>query len=377
MSFENAINDIFDDKIIIPSVGANVFGDQGNIIEMLPSEPGVYFEAPEIELDTYDYYIVCTSSGKDSWASLFYLLERGVPKDKILLWHHLIDGKEDPVPFMDWAYVDNYCSEFAKSMGIRLEYSWLQYGFKGELLKENSKPHNHIFETPDGLVELDRKLAKPGTRMLYPQQEASLLRRWCSSSLKIDVCRRAINNQERFIGKRTLVVTGERREESGSRSKFNQLEPHHCDTLRANPNSKKPRYVDTWRPVLHLKEEQIWEILERWRVIPPIAYRLGWNRSSCIACIFNSDKVFATIREYFPDQFYQIYEYERSFEKTIHRNGKNILERTEGVKPFECLDKEALKQAIDPSYKLPIFLADGEQWKLPPGAFNQESAGAI
>ncbi|MEF1335340.1 hypothetical protein REH81_00880 [Vibrio rotiferianus] len=129
--------------------------------------------------------------------------------------------------------------------------------------------------------------------------------------------------------------------------------------------------------MLHLKEEQIWEILERWRVIPPIAYRLGWSRSSCIACVFNSDKVFATIREYFPDQFYQIYEYERSFEKTIHRNGKNILERTEGVKPFECLDKEALKQAIDPSYKLPVFLADGEKWKLPPGAFNQESAGAI
>lgn len=36
----------------------------------------------------YDKYIVSFSGGKDSTAVFLYLLDRGVPKDKIELWHY-------------------------------------------------------------------------------------------------------------------------------------------------------------------------------------------------------------------------------------------------------------------------------------------------
>ncbi len=77
--------------------------------------------------------------------------------------------------------------------------------------------------------------------------------RWCSSALKIDVGRRALNDQERFDGKNICFITGERREESPNRSKYNQLEPHPCDRR----SGKKARRVDWWKNVLHFTEERV------------------------------------------------------------------------------------------------------------------------
>lgn len=49
---------------------------------------------PELlPLEEYDLVIVLFSGGKDSTAAYFKLLELGVPKNKIELWHHDIDGK--------------------------------------------------------------------------------------------------------------------------------------------------------------------------------------------------------------------------------------------------------------------------------------------
>ena len=48
---------------------------------------------PELlPLEEYDLIIVLFSGGKDSVAAYFRLLELGVPKEKIELWHHDIDG---------------------------------------------------------------------------------------------------------------------------------------------------------------------------------------------------------------------------------------------------------------------------------------------
>ena len=164
--------------------------------------------------------------------------------------------------------------------------------------KFNSYSQPHVIETPSGLITLERDTArtKPGTRRQFPQQGANLATRWCSSVAKIDVGRRAITNQERFLGSKTLFITGERRAESANRARYNQLEPHAVDRR----NGRLGRHVDTWRPVLHFTEEQVWELLERHRVEAPVAYKLGWSRSSCLACIFNSPKIWATIRKYFP-----------------------------------------------------------------------------
>ena len=47
-----------------------------------------------IDLLSYDKYVVSFSGGKDSTATFLYLLEHGVPVDRIELWHQEVDGRE-------------------------------------------------------------------------------------------------------------------------------------------------------------------------------------------------------------------------------------------------------------------------------------------
>ena len=76
--------------------GINVKKIYGNGERIYPYVPGrldtkhfqeIYLDSLE-PLENYDKIIVLFSGGKDSLASLLYLLELGVPEDKIELWHH-------------------------------------------------------------------------------------------------------------------------------------------------------------------------------------------------------------------------------------------------------------------------------------------------
>ncbi|MEZ8028532.1 phosphohydrolase [Enterovibrio norvegicus] len=371
-------SDNYDDRVVIPalnkSMQIDMFGGDESLIALEPASPHVYFDAPDIELD-YDKVIVFSSGGKDSIAALKYLLDKGYPKDRVELWHHLVDGREGST-LMDWTCIDDYCVKFAEAVGVPIFFSWLKGGFEGEMLKNNSKSHPHIIQTPEGLVELQRPRQKPGTRMKFPQVAASLQTRWCSSALKIEVAQRAITCQEQFIGKRILVIEGTRREESAQRSRYAQLEPHSTDTMRKSRNPKRPRHVDIWRCVSHLTEEQVWQLLADWRVVPPVPYRLGWSRSSCALCIFNGNRIWSTINHYWPERLTAMADYEKQFGVTISRKGLTVLERAKLAEPMLTDDEEALLQATRSEYTLPIFVPDGETWQLPPGAFGKESSGA-
>jgi 3'-phosphoadenosine 5'-phosphosulfate sulfotransferase (PAPS reductase)/FAD synthetase len=240
------------------------------------------------------------------------------------------------------------------------------------MLKENAMSRPHHVETPSGLLVLDRDAcrAKPGTRLKFPQVGADLRTRWCSSALKIDVGRRALNNQPRLNGKRVLFITGERREESANRARYFQLETHACDRR----NGKKARHIDAWRPVLEWREEQVWDALRRHGVAPPVPYRLGWARSSCRLCIFNDAVIWATLRHHFPGSLEQIAGYEKRFGTTISRKRINVFDVSRQAKPLEIDDKEALIQATQGEYRLPIFQAP-DTWRLPAGAFNKAGCG--
>ena len=372
--------DNFDDQVVIPAVRKAVqmdFFESNELIALQPVNPHVHHHCPDLDLSEYNRVVICMSGGKDSIASMLKIIESGYPRHQIELWHHLVDGSPSEPVFADWAFMHNYCLKLAEAFNIPLYSSWLERGFKGEMLKKNSVPHPHTFETPSGFITLGRDRAKPGTRRMFPQQKADLRQRWCSGALKIDVGRRALNNQERFIGQRTLFVTGERRSESPARAKYDQLAPHLCDTIRDNPSSKKPRFIDAYKNVLHLSEEEVWEILERWRIVPPVPYRLHFSRSSCKICIFNSDIIMATINEYWPDTIREIAAYEKEFGVSIARSGKRVDERAKLARPYEIDDLEALEQSMKATYELPIFVPDNKPWKLPPGAFSSEKAGAI
>lgn len=359
---------LHDDLYVIPALRQQLglFGDD------VPALPDALFSAPFVDLASYDRIVVCMSGGKDSIASFLALVELGVDLSRVEFWHHDVDGREGSA-LMDWHFTADYNQKLADTFGVPLYFSWLEGGFEGEMLKKDSYSRPHKFQTPAGLITLerDKDRAKPGTRLRFPQLSASLQTRWCSSALKIDVGRRALNNQSRFDGSRVLFITGERREESANRAKYNQLEAHACDRR----SGRKGRHVDAWRPVLHWTEQQVWEILARHGVIAPVPYRLGWNRFSCMTCIYNGPRIWATIARYFPERVECIANYEHQFGTTVSRERITVLELGKKAEPILIEDIEALDQATRNDYVLPVIQHDGK-WKMPIGAFGKEGCGA-
>lgn len=358
----------YDDSVIIPAMKMQLGLGLGDDI---PSSTNTYFSAPEIDLNDYDICVLAMSSGKDSISCLLQLIDSGVDLNKVELWHHDVDGNEGST-LVDWPFMADYNRKLAAAFGLPLYFSWLEGGFEMEMLKNNSFSRPHLVETPEGLIKLDRDTSrsKPRSRLQFPQVGADLRTRWCSSALKIDVARRALNNQDRFNGKKILFITGERREESPNRAKYNQLEPHACDRR----SGKKSRHVDTWRPVLDWTEEQVWDSLQRHSVVAPVPYRLGWSRSSCMKCIFNDATMWATLRHHFPGSLDAISGYEKQFGKTINRNKINVVDVSYLAEPLEIDDQEALAQAVQREYTLPVIDTSGE-WKLPSGAYSKGGCG--
>lgn len=364
--------DRYDDAVIIPALGQqlNLLGFEP---EPIAQAVGTYFDAPRIDLSAYDRIIVCLS-GKDSLACLLALIEQGADMSRVEAWHHLVDGGEGSTLF-DWAFMDDYMVKLAAAFNLPLYFSWLKGGLEAEMLKENGYSQPHIINTPSGVVTLERDTTRnpPATRRRFPQQSASLATRWCSSAAKIDVGRRAITNQDRFLHSKTLFVTGERRAESSGRSKYNQLEPHAVDRR----SGRLGRHVDHWRPVLAYSEAEVWALIEKFRVEPPVPYKLGWSRSSCLGCIYNSPAVWATIRKHFPHRIRPIAAYEDEFNTTISRQRINVLDLSATANAFKIDDMQALAQADQREYMLPIFTPEGQSWKLPLGAFGSEGCGSV
>lgn len=323
-------------------------------------------------LNEYDHIIVMFSGGKDSAASFLHLIDQGVDLDKVELWHHNIDGSPDQDHFMDWEVTPDYCRKFAEAFGVPIYFSWRQGGFHGELMKENDKTKPVTFQTPDGWDQAGGVRSKVGTRRMFPAKSANLQTRWCSGLLKIDVADLAINNQDRFQvpGKKTLVITGERAEESANRATYAEFEPHRTD----NRDGKRVvRYVDHWRPVLKWEEAQVWDIMERHSVNPHPAYWLGFGRTSCAFCIFGSKNQWATLSEIMPDRFDGMAQKERDLDHTID-NTRDIETLAKDGQPFEGSQNPAMVAlATQAEYDAPIFV---DQWELPAGAYG-ENCGAI
>lgn len=317
------------------------------------------------DLEAYDHIIVAFSGGKDSLACLLDLLDRGAPKAKIELWHHDVDGREGS-RLMDWRCTRDYCRKVAQALGVKLYFSWKVGGFEREMLRDATATAPIAFETPDGLRYTGGE-GKPNTRKQFPQVSPDLSIRWCSAYLKIDVASAAIRNQDRFVGRRTLFVTGERAEESPSRARYQAFEPHRSD-LR---NGRKARLVDHWRPVHAWTEARVWEIIRRHCINPHPAYRLGWGRVSCAACIFGSSNQWASLRAVNPEQFERVAGFEKSFGKTIKRK-LDVVQTADKGTPY-AMSPSDVAAALSDSFDEPVVLTE-ETWTLPRGAFG-ESCG--
>lgn len=318
------------------------------------------------DLNSYDTIIVAFSGGKDSLASVLDLLDRGVPREKIELWHHDVDGQTSEL--MDWPVTRDYCRAVAASLDIPIYFSWKEGGFEREMLRDEQRTAPIHFEVPGGeVLQVGGTRGKLGTRRKFPQVAADLSVRWCSAYLKIDVCTAAIRNQDRFFGKRTLLVTGERAEESPCRARYETFENDRAD-LR--DGVKQQRHVDHWRNVHGWAEKSVWAIIAAWHINPHPAYRLGWGRVSCAACIFGSKDQWATLAAINPNQVTRISQYEGEFGLTINRK-KSVADLVAEGTPYTSATDELAALALSKTYDDDIIVID---WELPAGAFG-ESAG--
>ncbi len=316
------------------------------------------------ELNSYDKYLVCFSGGKDSIACFLNLLDLGVPKEKIELHHSLVDGEGETL--MDWEITEDYCRKFAAAFNVPIYFNYKVGGFEREMLRNKAKTAPIRFQIGDFTwVEKGGERGKEGTRLKFPQISPDLRTRWCSSYQKVDCQTLAIINDPRFRNIRTLVISGERGEESAARGKYAILEPDRAD-LR---NGKKfQRYVDRWRPVRDWTEKEVWDIICRYKVRAHPCYELGFSRCSCKFCIFGNADQFKTAYAISPVKGEKLIKYEDSFKVTMKRDMdlRTLIEK--GDQYPASKDEELVALATSYTYTESIIV-EGE-WKLPAGAFK-------
>nr|WP_241009763.1 phosphoadenosine phosphosulfate reductase family protein [Gluconobacter kondonii] len=189
--------------------------------------------------------------------------------------------------------------------------------------------------------------------------------RWCSASLKVEVADRALRGQDRFLSRRTLMVTGERAEESPARAHYAAFEPHRTDTRNG---TRRRRHVDHFRPVHAWSEAKVWDILRRLRVMPAFPYQVGFSRLSCAFCIFGNADQFATLKWMDANRFARLVNYEKDFGCTIKRDRGFDQLASEGALYHAARSRPDLVAACLSERPLQTVLT--EDWILPVGAYG-------
>lgn len=390
---------------------------------------------PELlPFEEYDLIAVLFSGGKDSAAAYCKLRELGVPREKIELWHHDIDGGH-PSRRMDWRCTQNYVRAFAEAEGVPLRISWRKNGFFGELYRIGASEVIE-WEDPDSgeifqcrpskkqmlcdeikskaIDGMEEELKKYGYRMKFPAKSGDLSSRWCSAYLKIMVADSVISNLDRL---------GELEKIGGKRQKFpakggthdgrwcsgnlkaavadsvvSNLDKTRQDTKilivsgerrgessgrakynemefdRTNAEAKNHRTVHHWRPVIDYSEIDVWTVLKRNRINPHPVYRCGWNRCSCAMCIFSLPSHFAGIKELYPEEYAALKRDEEVLKFTID-NTRDLDTYVNGAK--SCVyrgDEQALQALITGEYSADDIYVKGE-WMFPAGAFHGAEGG--
>jgi len=220
---------------------------------------------------------------------------------------------------------------------------------------DNAPTAQTHFETPTGIVSRGGKGGN-NTRKQFPQVSSNLSLRYCSSYLKIDVASIALANQERFNDSKTLTVSGERAQESSPRRKLKIFERDRTDARRG----ALKRHVDRYRLVHQWQEQEVWEIIARWRVNPHPPYRLSRGRLSCALCIFLNPNGWASAKVVLPEQFHKIAYYEKLFGKTIDRKIDVLTKASLGKAHPQCHDAKLVAEARDENWNHPIILPSQE-----------------
>lgn len=390
-----------------------------------------------LPLEEYDKIIVLFSGGKDSLACYLKLLEMGVPKEKIELWHHDIDGGNTE-RCMDWPCTNSYVRAFAQAEDVTLRISYRVGGFfaevyrvgaaqpvewidpvTGEVMRCKLSPKQKACEDlreqlrRTGDKEVEKLIKEFGYRYKFPAKAADLRTRWCSSQLKISVADSviaALDAMDSVGGSRLLfpakgtthqgrwcsgtlkasvqdAVTsnvGSMSENarilvvSGERrgESTGRSRYNELEKHRTNAEKKAHRTVHQWRAVIDWSEKDVWEIIKRHHINPHPCYRAGWNRCSCCCCVFSSPRHLKGISEILPDVFEALKEDERELDFTFDAkcNLDDYIKDAESCLVYD--DAEAIDSIRTGNYLPEQIYVPAGAWKYPVGAFHGSDGGS-
>lgn len=244
-----------------------------------------------LDLRQFDKIFISVSGGKDSHAMLFFVRDladrQGVPRDKLLAMYADTG--------MEWHNAPAHVEVLCKAADVELVTVYPvrpmieKIRFRGERIKASGK-NSAAFPSPAC--------------------------RWCTSEQKVAPMDKLIT---KYSGK-LLKVTGERWEESASRSNLTEF----CIVPRV---TCKTRHVFGWRPMLAFKEADIWAIVRETGVPRHVCYDLGCLRLGCAGCIFNSDRQVKIEMRENPRIFEAIDRLETELGYTMSIRGKRIRDR--------------------------------------------------
>ncbi len=252
---------------------------------------------------------------------------------------------------------------------LPVSFQWREGGIYGEMKRKESLTGDvYSLDSSGEKQHLPTKNGKPTTRLKRPAMSPDLRVRWCSAYVKIDVFRRVLNNHPNCQGTsqqpaKILVISGERREESANHARYPVAEIHACNS--------RNRIVHAWRPAIDSNERQIWDAFEKRKILPHPAYLLGWNRTSCLGCIFSTPDLWAMMREFAPGRFSRMVGVEKELHHTVDPKMDLTAKANQGSLkrlPTDARTSRWAQLALHRNFNVDDLRV--ERWELPTGAFR-------
>lgn len=253
-------------------------------------------EPADLELGAYDFWAINSSAGKDSQASLDFMVEYadaiGFPRDRIVVLHADLGRAE-------WKGTRELAEKQADCYGLRF--------IATKALTKDGRERDLIDQIRD--------------RGMWPSNAA----RYCTSDQKRGPCRREMTGLARSHADykarpiRVLSVLGIRAEESPARAKVAPIVPAFVGG-KAQAGSSGRKHVVTLFPIYNWTEAEVWARIKASGVPSHPAYELGMPRLSCVFCVLAPKPALMLAGKHNPELLNEYVDLENEIDHTFHKD---------------------------------------------------------